>query len=333
MRYRRSNINLDQYRPPKKFGLGNFFSRNNKRAEPLSYESPYKNPYRKDFKKNYRRIVKLSILPATIIAWFVLMLYLPYFKITNVNFTGLKILKKADLLQDVEPLISARYKIYPGNNYFLVNTSKIADKLSADFSFNSVKVKKIFPNTLTVDVEEKISSIIYDNGIKYFLLDQNGTAIKYLTDVDATEYYQVTMGTSSERAEAFASSSVPTSTTAHVPDIDKIHKTFGDYPIIYYINGSSTTKEKDVNILPEAVIRSALDVVKLLEEGRTAKLAYFEVEEPAAGLEAYTDKPWRIFFQPFNDIPAQISNMKIILKQNKPKEYIDLRYGERVVWK
>jgi len=269
---------------------------------------------------------------------------LPYFKIKKITYSGLKIVKQEEIERIINQNFLTRKKLLPANNYFLVSTNKIAEHLKDVFSLNTVQVKKIFPGVLSVEVEEKISTIIYDNGHQYFLLDQNGTAIKYLRDVGEKEFtlnraHQAQVAglkTTTSSVALAASSTLPTATSTawiHLPSYASLKREFGDYPVVYDLAGPTTTAERQTNILKPEMIQGIIDIYNALPKGKLALANYFTVDNPGAGVVVHTNQAWKVFIQPLEDIVPQMANLKIVVSNNRPNEYIDVRFGERVYWK
>lgn len=340
MRYQRSHTNFRQYKPKK--GFLNFFKKNKRRIVTQRAEPLYHNPFKRTEKKTKKISFKKIILPALLAIWFGIVIYLPYFRITKITYQGLKIIKPGEIENIINQQFLQKRKIWPTNNYFLTRESTIAKTLQEAFLLNSVEVKKIFPSTLAVTLQEKISSAIYDDGHRYFLLDQNGTIIKYLESSTSSEFAltQNQNNTAIQNkpvAISVATTALSTTTTTtspafvHIPRYAALEKSYGRYPIIYNINNNAV--DEKAAVLPGTITRGIIELFNRLERGRLATMHYATINDPAAGVTVITNKPWKLLIQPTNDITAQLENAKIILRDNKPTEYIDLRFGERVFWK
>ena len=311
------------------------FFRKKKYIVPSAQDSfHYKsNPF-KTHKKPSRLKIRVIIFILFLIAWTVCLAYIPYFKVHKINYSGLNNTTKTELDEFIYTNFLNKKSILPLNNYFFINTDKISGDLYKTFAFETVEVIKIFPNQLNVNIKEKISSVIYDNGKKYFLLDSGGTAIKYLRDVEPYEIMEKTVSSSFSILIVNSSSSVSvnTSTTEHTPNYKEINKLFGNYPIIYDRRGLDV-ETKQEGILPPEHIAAIITWYKTLTEQGIPHLKFFSLDNLNSGVAIDTTDPWNILFQPKNNNDAQINTLKEILPTIKPQQYVDLRYGEKVYWK
>src|SRR3989344_253953 len=287
------------------------------------------NPFKRH-KKPKKIKVGLIIFIGLLVIWAVSLAYTPYFKINKINYSGLSNTAKNELDQFIYDGFLNKKSILPLNNYFFINTNKISGNLYQKFALETVEVTKVFPNQLNVTIKEKISSFIYDNGKKYFLLDSGGTIIKYLKDVEPYEITQKTVtGTVDLLSLNSTSTPLTVSTTAeHTPDYKKISKLFGNYPLVYDRRGFDV-EVKQENVLPPEHIAAVIAWHKALAGQGIANPKFFTLDNPISGMIIDTADAWDILFQPKNDNDAQINTLKQILPTIKPQQYVDLRFGEK----
>lgn len=344
MRYAQSSQSFRQHKPKK--GFLSFLKKDKQRRRIVVQKEDgyhrYANPLKAKIQKKIglAHIAPISLATITFV-WVGLMLYLPYFRITAVNYTGLKIIKTEEVSALINKEFLSPSRWWPSNNFFLVHETSVVTALEKAFPLNSVEVIKIFPNTLTINMEESISSAIYDNGSQYWLLDQEGMAIKYLREVNTTTEFQLSKVTLAAPATTttvlgakITASSTPqtTSTLVHVPNFGKIRQEYGNYPLIYDTRNIPAIDRQN-NVLAETLIGGVIDFFNGLERAGIAKTKYITLGEPGAGATIITDHPWKIIFQPANNADAQLENLKIVLRDNRPAEYVDVRFGERIYWK
>lgn len=248
-----------------------------------------------------------------------------YLKITKFSYEGLNSVNQEELeeyLKKELPVLN-QSSLLPSDNYFLVDTKKLEDSLNKKFPTNYSVVTKNFPNTLNVQMNEKDSSVVYYNGEKYYLLDQNGFLIKPLTIIiNQAQTEQTTIN----------SSTISTSTSLKSANIitgEKLGKEFEKLPIIY---DKRNLEIKNGTISAE-LIKTILEWKELLEKQKIASIKYFAFENPESGIEIFTNQVWKIYFNAQINPADQFNNLKLVLKENKPQEYIDVRYEGRVFWK
>lgn len=344
MRYAQSSYNFRQHQP-KKSVLS--FLKRNKRRRRLVVEmergpGKYSNPFKLKKKIRLTHLAPMALF-AMLFAWLALMLYLPYFRVNEVTVNGLKIIKPEEIIALIKNdfLSSGRY--WPKNNYFLIRETAVAEALQKKFAFNTIMVTKIFPHVIALNLEEKVSSAIYDNGTQYWLLDQSGTPIQYLRDVTSTEFLFTTATvTASSTAPAILGTKISTSSTiatsstssvsVHIPNFKKIQQEYGKFPVIYDTRQITVT-ERQGNIVSPAVVQGIIDLFSGLGQGKIATAKYMIMSDPGAGVTVITDQPWKIMFQPTAPIQPQLENLKIILRNNHPTQYVDVRFGGRIYWK
>lgn len=328
-----------------------FFKRN-RQSNPISARMisvPQHNRYANSSRTNtisWKRRIFLSALFIVLISWLGLMLYLPYFRINKIEFSGLTLISKDEINQ----YITGKYlasKILPKNNYFLVSKSEIAEDIAEKYATTKVEVTKTFPGVLNISIEEKITSIIYDNGSTYALLDNSGTAVLIIPNGET----QISTGTATTSTDVVllnndpalantASSTINSSTTMtemddkHAPDWRKLSKTYISIPILYDARHQSVS-DKQSGILSSEFINAIIDLQTQIRQAGVGEVRYFTTNNPVAGVSVTTNKQWKILLQPSNSSADQITNLKTLLesKNVQPSEYIDLRYGERVFWK
>lgn len=288
--------------------------------------SSHANPFRRvEEKRKLPLIIKIFFLLAILLSWITLAIYLPYFRLNKIIYYGLDIIQKDEIENYLKLEYLNSWAILPHNNYFLSSTGEMSKMLNQRYSLEKVEVKKRFPNILVVDLKEKISSAVYDNGEKYFLLDDHGTALKFLGD---TGYIMPT----TTNPNYSTSTNMLATAVNHKPDHLKIKNNFGNYPIIFDTR-FLPVEEKQINILSPKIIAGTILWRDLLEKEGIANVKYFITDNPLSGLGAITNKGITIYWQPDNDLNEQMINLKTILHNEQPGEYVDLRFGERVYWK
>lgn len=303
------------------------------------------NPYKaRNVMGDYRRrnFFALIALCFTLAIWGLVVLFLPYFRVNKITYLGLSLIKKNDIDGFVRGELLKDKWIIPYNNYFFISSKTMKKEMMAKYSLNYVEIKKIFPDQIRIDLEEKISTVIYDNGKNYYLLDSEGNVNKFLFTTDNPEqnittntldYYDAQRA-SSTIFSASSSTSTPNLSIqkTHIPEYRKLRRDFGPFPILYDMRNLSTD-EGDENILRDDYITALIRWSEELDKQGISSVRYMTTEHPLSGVAIYTNEPWIVYVQPENYFDQQMTNLKAILRDNLPNEYIDLRYGNRVYWK
>ena len=301
-----------------------------------------KNPFRKETptKKDHSKL-GIILLVLTILVWLNTMIFLPYFRVTKLKTQGLNIIKEDEIHNFINNnFLIPKHNWWPKNNYFILNKDTVAKQLKENFAIENVLVEKKFPNQINVIIKEKTTSVIYDNGREYVLLDEEGRFVKTLKTINESEFFAEATTTNTESNTSSTSSTIATmnidainqSSTAikiHQPDYLAIKKEMGSFPIIY----DHRIGREGKNNLEKEVVAAALTWKKMLEQGKVGELHYFVLENLAAGLKVKTSNPWDILININGNHENAYNNLEAVIRNNKPTEYIDLRYGERVYWK
>ena len=324
-RYFHSQRCFEKYRPDKPRRFWGFWRRKKKRViAPSAAKSAINYGHNLYKKPQKRRSIKLWILILFIVlsGWVTLVGRLPYFKIKEAFYNGLNIIKKEEISAVVAEYLN-RGKIFPHDSYFFFRTGGLEKIIQEKYSLSKLEIEKQFPNVLMIRIEEKISSIIYDNGRDYFLLDGDGTAIKYLGKVDELLPAAVANAstTTSTRKEAF-----------HTPDYRKLRRECGAYPIVFDLNNSTTT-EKQTNVFPKELIAKIINWQERLEGESMVKPRYFVYTGPFAEVMVSTQEGFDIYFSLQTDFESQLLALKAVLQKNNPKEYVKILSPQRVYWK
>jgi hypothetical protein len=295
------------------------------------------NPYLN--KKNAIKLTKLKIFILIIffIAWAGLLFFLPYFSVKKVSYEGLNLIETETIDAFVKKNFLEGKLSFIRKNFFIVSSDKIATSLFKEYPLLSATVEKIFPAELRIKVVEKKPAIIYDNEKKYFLLGKEGTAIKFLRDVEPSEYLVLyenkTTASSTIKNASSTSDYVPAENNrTHIPSFVSVKNRFGKFPLIYDTRKKSVENGQE-SIFEKDLIEKIIQLTDVLEKEGTIRANYFVLDEPTAGFKIKTNLAWDILIQPAKDINSQINNLKTILANNRPTEYVDLRFDEKVYWK
>jgi hypothetical protein len=291
----------------------------------------------KEFIKNIFKAIKIFFFPALLIIGLVLLSQINYFKIQNVNFEGAKTIKEEDLHNFIETHLGEENRLlfFSQNNFFFLDTSELESKLGQKFPLNSVNVKKVFPNSLEVQLDEKISTIVFTNGEEYELLDLNGDYLKPLTIIINQNNDINPLASSSTQPNNNTTSTFKTLANKQ-GDLkirtNNIGREYQSLPIIYTKN-NKIFSNKGLGVISKQSISAAIELKNRVEKQKIGYVKYFTIDDLGTSLEATTNSSWKILFNPKNNYDNQINNLKLVTKENSPKEYVDVRYDGRVYYK
>lgn len=312
------------------------------RAGAIIFGNPYRSRQRGILlpKINKKTIYFISFL-AIVALWFSVLAKAPYFNISETRVTGLKNIK----IEEIQPYIDqylagSKFYFLKNANFFISSESDFSDLLRQHFYVENIQITKVFPNQVNIDIQEKMSSLIYDNGREYVILDDNGTVVKQIkmcvdecaNSNEASPYAASTMP---DVANATTTMPVRVDTTlvGHKPKYDTFALEYLNIPVIY------DSKHKDVSVgskfvlLPDSIATIESIYSKARKNEKKYSILYFVLEKPGSGVQAITDKGYSIFFSLENNLDNQFNFIRVVLKDNKPQEYIDGRYANRVFWK
>lgn len=247
-----------------------------------------------DRQKLYRRIIR--------IIWFIVIVLAvqsifqwSYLAIDNIKLSG----NQDVSLEEVQKLLDSdlqrrRYLFFKNNNFFLLTTGPLADKLKQNFNLEEVGVSKKWPDTLEINLTEKISHLIWQRGQDFYLLDTQGYKIR----------------------------SIPTADPKYLVLEDRRGVVNSDGPVLDQINLELIN---DVFLAWQDILVSKVGLIKIVISDEAdlwelhTSLGYyvkFNPQEPGAG--------------PLSNL-ARILSAEDILERDI--DYIDLRFGDKVYYK
>jgi len=343
MRYFHSQKNFSQYKPHQSFWQKLKKKRQKKENNATitsANSNSLKNPFKKNdtnHKKSHKKIV-LWLFLLLILAWITLIFTLPYFNIKKIIVEGNLINKTSEIENYTQQGNLFQKKCCFKKNYFLFDEIKLSEAIKNYFLYEKVEIRKIFPNTIKILITEKPASVIYDNHKNYFLLDTDGKIVKKINEIIPKEAEEIVFVTNTiEMATNTLTTSLNTSGSATNTPKDKIDgqnyqeivKSYGPLPIIIDLY----QKNNQENLISPEIVKAAVGWQKHLSEQGIVQAKYFLTNETDFNLKILTDKSWYILINSEYDLLTQLNNLKTILSNYKPQEYVDLRFGEKVYWK
>lgn len=263
------------------------------------------NPFIENEGRKWRNKIKIYGLIASLFLFTVIIIFHPFFQIRKISLTGLQRIPESEFRANVEGIINCRrWLVLPGKNYFLVNTAELDSILKEKFPLETIVIKKTFPHNLEIQIEEKISTIIYSNGKKYCYLDANGKILEILRQAGENEQLNA----------------------------ETIKKEMGDYPIIYEKDGASGSVNDQ--IFDKNTASGIIQWFNLINKRISLRLEYIIIEREKVGEGLIkTRQGLEIKVKLNKDVENQFARLQYLLKEKQNLNYIDLRFLDRVYWR
>lgn len=284
----------------------------------------------------YGKIFKCALLILIAIGWGSMPIFLPYFKISSVTYSGLGTDK--DVRQNVEKTVDTALKNdapwWPKNNYFIFDTESLRGKLLEDPRLSSAEVKKEFPHNLNVSVTEKTSKLVY--------FSPAGTGLV----LDGDGGYQRLFFSPEHPLTVISPTSSANSTTVDLPAFSLSENQikaipFGLKSLPRVLDFRLTSMPSADNIATGTTYISkevAWRITQWSDALAASNLGSLQLMRIDGNASPYrlilkTKQPWAIISDTTKDPAEQLRQVALLLKVQKPQSYIDMRFDGRLYWK
>lgn len=268
------------------------------------YKKEYKNPF---FRINRRRVnffpdsKKRRIIIFAIFLFFGSLIWFfffsNYFTIKTIVVSGSENINTENIKNLAwEETKDRWFLLGKQNNIFLFSKSNFINKINAQFSLMDIKIKKKLPDKIDITLKEKKYSFVWLEDEKYYYIDNEGNLIAEIGQ------------DKSASTPAFLIVSKGNAKIAN-------NKIGYDKKYLDFIN-KVCNQIKDNKFVPEMFILDTINTVK------------FKIKQGQAV----------IFLNIDEDLDKQINKLSVVINEKlkddfKNKEYIDLRYGDKVYYK
>ncbi len=296
----------------------------------------YQNPYfkkRPAAKKPAGFYYSLLLLGLTLVAWTYFLFASSVFQIIDWEITGIKKYKNQEISDSLKDFFKKpRFVFFKSSNIFLFDKRGFEKHLSDKFIFKSIAIKKYYPHKIIISLEEKQEKMAIYNNDKIFIVADDGTIIREKEGIAGL--YD---GLGTDNAGA-------TGTNSGFIDIEKViidakTKELPAYPI--FCDAYFETKNLKIGDAYPAV--KTLNIINAFIENTKSRT---EVKIKLVGLYKnqvnpkiviFTNNNWKIYLNNADDGVRQFYKFFVTyndkikdINKNKPLEYIDLRFGDRV---
>lgn len=335
---------FNPYKHKKKWGRGvkkasNFMFASSKdvaaRKKDFSWKRRKQNPFqRRKECADWKKRVEIGIFALAIVTMLFLGTYHSFFQIKNIEISGLQRITEREVRDTALGVINFnRLLILPGESYFIVDLDEVRDILKDKFPIESIIVKKVFPNTLEINIEEKISTIIYDNGLSYSYIGTDGNVVETLRKVGEDEWQKKTQTTTSTNEAGEIETNIEILEQTHKPVIRDLINEMGDYPIVYDKRGKIA--HLNTQVLDPKTVFGIIDWFNLVNKRTDILFDYIIIDNELGDGIIKTREGWEILIKLYDDVDKQFEELQYILKEKIDRNnlnYIDLRYLGKVYW-
>lgn len=104
--------------------------------------------------------------------------FAPYLQILNIDIVGTQALDNAQIKQRVSSMLEGKYLgIVPKNNYMFISQKRVQTVLTGEFKrIRKMTLIKKFPDSVTIEIDERRALLVWCSGENCYLIDENGTA-------------------------------------------------------------------------------------------------------------------------------------------------------------
>jgi len=192
-----------------------------------------------------------------------------------------------------------RLVVFRQSNLFFFEDDELRKDLNKNFSFAQVEIKKKWPHTLVINVEERALAFIWQDGIGKHFSDRKGCLI---------------------------------------PEVQPSSEDEKIYPILQSSIEENYIQEDNCLEIDDNYLASMLDLDSQLRVYEHLAVQNYILEAEFNTLTLDLRNGPNVYFNIKNDLEKQVKKLEII-KREKPEAefqvlaYIDLRYGDRVYFK
>ncbi len=237
-----------------------------------------------------------------------------YFTIKDIQISGNETISENAIKTIIQQqLEKRRFLFFRQSNIFFFNSRQAKKELKNNYFFEEVKIKRKFFDTLTVNVREKITAIVWLTEGKSYFLDLDGIAIKEIKAEDLV-VQPGKEGTESMRARVSQEG----------------------YPGVYDQSNSPVTIGQ--NVINKGLADFIVKLTELINTQADFETSHYTISSPfAEQITLVTTEGWQAHFRTTNPADLQANRLFLILSQKvedrSKLEYIDLRFEEKIFYK
>lgn len=229
-----------------------------------------------------------------------------YLKINSISISGNHELSSSDMQQSFSEYLQGNFLgIIPKNNFLFISQKKSEDFLENKFKkIRSATVSKKFPDTVSINIDERKAVLVWCSGENCFLVDENGVAYN-IADFNSQEITQNHLLRINNRSQQDVS----------------IGEKIIDSDYEQYVMG---------------IENAFINIDQKISENEDA---YSAPSNVANEIDVKTNKDIQIYFSTDFSLGSAVKSLKVVLEKEIPEdrlesvEYIDLRSEGKVFYK
>lgn len=221
-----------------------------------------------------------------------------------------------DAVKDI--LAEKKWFVLPGDNLLLLSEEELKRNLNERFVLESLDIVKRPPRTLTIELRERVSSILMqmpDGG--QAMLDLDGQVIRVSSPEQAIELF-APIGPNK------------------AADPSRLRPKF----YVLYDDRTETVSQRERAVSP-GVIQAVIELPKLISRhfGMPAAGVEIHIDGKAGGtVRAVTPEGWSIYFDAEKPLGEQATNAELVVRtkvgSDRPRlDYVDVRFDEKIFFK
>lgn len=265
-------------------------------------ETTYQNPLYA--KKNWQQYI---IEKFNFFSWLTLLVFISF--VYLIFYSPLLIIKKIEINGTINipakileqdfikwQLQQRKWLIFKQNNILLFSKDWLRKNIENKYGFDSLIIDKQFPNTLKIDITEKTPKLVWITGDKSYYLDENGFIASQINNIESA---------------------------TNLPQI---------------IDEGNSDVRPGQEILTSSKINFINELINKISKVKSIEIENISTpHQLSTQVNVNTTIGYQINFDIMQNIDDQILRLNRVLAEsetgNSPQEYIDLRFGERVIVK
>jgi len=274
---------------------------------------------------------------ASIFGMIGMFVYHPFFRISKIQVNGVETITPQEIEQTIYGAMDYhKWFLFPASSFFFVDASEVESILNQRFPLNTVAITKQFPHTLTVLLQERLSTILYDNGDAYHFIGLTGKVVEPVRKVTDAEWWIDTEIVTSTNERGEEVSEKKEIARHHRPDMNGLQKDVGEFPLIVDTNAIERgTVALNTDVIKEDYISQVLEWYEVLLQQFDLTISYVDVSSPYRTV-IFTNAGLQILIAlPAGESIAQIDRFRAAYKEISDISvigYIDVRYPGKIYW-